>query len=160
MNPFTVAENKGRKLFRSILDQEGIDDQHPSEDQFDTIDYYYTNKQGEVVGVEIKKRDQQYSNYPTHYMEWNKLTSICNKIKQKEIDKALYVNFFGEDLAYIYRITDIIQALKDKKAQLITKNLKRTSAIYQGYIPKKVVEIPTEIGLKISRINNKWIKQQ
>lgn len=96
MNKFTLAENIGKSLFKTILDQLGIQQQHPSEYLYDTIDYYYTNQKGEEVGVEIKKRDQKYLSYSTHFMEGAKYSALIKRLDQKEFKRVLYVNFSGK----------------------------------------------------------------
>ena len=95
MNQFTKAELEGRALFKEILDQTSAIESHPSEDEFDTLDYYYTSSQYLSVGVEIKKRDQKYLNYPTHFLEVKKFKAIYQRLKNGELNKALYVNFFS-----------------------------------------------------------------
>ena len=95
MNQFTKAELEGRALFKEILDQKGVTESHPSDDEFDTLDYYYTSSQQLSVGVEIKKRDQKYLNYPTHFLEVKKFKAIYQRLNNGEFDRALYVNFFG-----------------------------------------------------------------
>ena len=157
MNQFSKAEAEGRKLFKSILDQLGIQQQHPSQDLFDTIDYYYTNQKGEAVGVEIKKRDQKYLSYPTHFLEVAKYTALIKRLDQKEFNKVLYVNFFGEDIAYIYSIETIRKGIQKKQVQLSSINCNKTTAIQQGKVEKQIIEVPLSLGIRLERQNDKWI---
>jgi len=40
MNNFEIAENKGRDLLKTFLDQVGATDQQPTTNKFDPVDYF------------------------------------------------------------------------------------------------------------------------
>lgn len=157
MNEFIASEIKGRSLFKSILDQLGIQQQHPSKDLYDTIDYYYTNKKGEEVGVEIKTRDQKYLSYTTHFLELAKFTSIISRLDKQDFKKALYVNFFGEDIAYIYSLDSVRKGIQQGKIKLSSITCNKTTAANNGKVPKDIIEIPLVFGIRLEKKEDKWI---
>lgn len=157
MNEFIKAENDGRMLFKSILDQCKITDQNPSVDLYDTVDYYYSIN-GQKCGAEIKKRAEQYQDYDTHLMEIPKLKALCKRLKDNELDNVYYVCFFGNDVAYIYSVKKIVGSLKDGLIKVRNMNLNRTTAIYTGTKKKQIIMIPKNLAQKLTRINGKWIK--
>lgn len=48
-------------------------------------------------------------------MEVSKFKAIAARIKSKELNRAYYVNFIGDNVAYIFNLTDIAKAGRDKK---------------------------------------------
>lgn len=48
-------------------------------------------------------------------MEVSKFKAIAARIKSKELDRAYYVNFIGDDTAYIFNLKDIAKAGRDKR---------------------------------------------
>lgn len=152
MDDFQQKEEKGRILLKSFLDQIGATNQQPTEDRYSPVDYYFTIKDKEVV-AEIKVRDQQYENYPTHLMEVSKFQALEQERIEKNLDYAYYINFFGEDIAYFYS-TIIIR----KYAKKDNRYCKRTTAIYAGRKMKDVLLIPIDKAQKFIRINGKWQK--
>jgi hypothetical protein len=46
-------------------------------------------------------------------MELSKFKAICQRLIDKEIDKAIYANFFGDNVAYLFNIKKIIKAYKE-----------------------------------------------
>ena len=80
MNEFQKAENKGRQLFKSFLDQIGATGQ-PTVDTYDRVDYYFTYK-GKKAVVEIKVRNAYYSDY---LIEDDKLQALL----KSKADKGL-----------------------------------------------------------------------
>ena len=158
MNQFTKAELEGRALFKEILDQKGVTESHPSDDEFDTLDYYYTSSQQLSVGVEIKKRDQKYLNYPTHFLEVKKFKAIYQRLNNGEFDRALYVNFFGDNVAYIYNFQTIIKGIKDQTITVSYTHCNRTTAINTGKVDKKIIELPLSLGIRLEKKEDKWIR--
>lgn len=154
MDKFQQSELIGRTLLKSFLDQAGATNQQPTEDEYNPVDYYFTIKNKTVV-AEIKVRDQQYENYPTHLMEVSKFQALEKERTEKNLDYAYYINFFGEDIAYFYSTTTI-----KKYAKKESKYCKRTSAIYTGKKMKDVLLIPTDKAQKFIRINGKWQKYE
>lgn len=157
MDKFTEAENNGRELFKSILDQCKITDQHPSVEKYDTIDYYYSIN-GKKTGVEIKKRAKQYECYDTHLMEVSKLKALYARWKNKELDNIYYVCFFGNDVAYTYPIQRILKAIKNGLIKPTYMYLGKTSVVNTGTTEKKIIMIPKNLAYKLTRVNGKWIK--
>lgn len=155
MDKFDQYEQDGRSLFKSILDQCNITDQHPSVAKYDCIDYYYS-KDGKV-GVEIKKRGTQCHSYPSLLMEVAKFKAIAARVKSGELDRAYYVSFIGNDTAYIFNLRAIAQAGKDGKLEITTKYAPVTTAAYKGKTDKRVLLIPKSVGIKLEKIGDKWI---
>lgn len=99
MNNFEIAENKGRDLLKTFLDQVGATDQQPTTNKFDPVDYFFTYKEKKVV-VEIKVRDLKYENYDSHIIEDNKLNNLLEAKEINNCECAYYINFFGENVVY------------------------------------------------------------
>ncbi len=156
MDKFEQYEQDDRALFRSILEQAGITEHHPSTEKCDCIDYYYTYKGN--VGVELKKRHTKYLDYDTLLMEVYKFNAIASKVKNKELDRALYVNFIGNDTVYIFNLRNVAQAYKDGKIIVKMMNLPATTASDSGNRDKRVLFIPKSVGTKLIRKGDKWIK--
>lgn len=155
MNKFDQLESEGRQLFKEILDQQKITTGQPSQNLYDTYDYSYTNN-GNNVGVEIKKRDIKYLNYPTHFMELSKYNSLCQLVDNKTFDKILYVNFFGDKIAYFYSLKNIRNAIANKKITISTIRCNKTTAINKGKVDKEIIELPLELGIRLEKIGDKW----
>lgn len=155
MDIFDEYEQDGRSLFKSILDQCKITDQHPSVDKYDCIDYYYSYNGN--VGVEIKKRGIQCHSYPSLMMEVAKFKAIAARVKSGELDRAYYVCFIGDDTAYLFNFKDIARAGRDGKLEITTKYAPVTTAANKGKIDKKVLLIPKSLGIKLDKIGDKWI---
>lgn len=159
MDKYDQYEQDGRILFKSILDQCNITDQHPSTEKYDTLDYYYSSpKKDGLAGVEIKVRDTKFLNYSTLVMEVSKFKANVARLQSKELDRAYYVNFIGCDTAYIFNLRDIIRAGIDGKIQQGYMYAPKTTAEYSDKVLKKVLYLPKEIGLKLTRVGDKWIK--
>lgn len=150
MNQFEICELKGRALFKSFLDQIGATEQQPTKDKFDPADYYFTFK-GEKYVVEIKCRDIQYQHYDTHLMESIKLQKLLIAKNDNHCDVALYVNFFGNDTAYLYNATDIINSAEQENIYC-----NKTTAINTGKIKKSTLMIPTSVARILIRKDGKW----
>jgi hypothetical protein len=93
-------------------------------------------------------------------MEVSKFKALADKIKAGIIDKAAYVNFFGNDTVYIFSIKAIARAYKEGKIKIENRYCNKTTAVYSGKVLKATLLLPKSIAIKIVRINNKWIKQQ
>lgn len=155
MDKFDQYEQDGRSLFKSILDQCRITDQHSSVAKFDCIDYYYS--QNGNVGVEIKKRGTQCHSYPSLMMEVAKFKAIAARVKSGELDRAYYVSFIGDDTAYIFNLKAIAKAGKEGKLEITTKYAPVTTAADNGKRDKRVLLIPKSVGVKLVRKGDKWI---
>lgn len=157
MNEFQKKENEGRKLFKSLLKQfKDVSKFKPSSDLYDTLDYYFTTTEGKQFGVEIKTRNIQYKDYDSHLMEKGKFISAVNRIKSKELDNVLYVNFFGDNICYIYGIRKVCKEIVNNNILITNKMLNRTTAVFSGLKKKDILLIPTKFGIKFELINNKW----
>lgn len=159
LDQFEQYEQSGRALFKSLLDQCNISDQHPASSKYDSIDYYYTveGKEG-IAGAEIKKRDIKYLEYDTLLLEVSKLLAIAARVKSKELDRAIYVNFIGDNIAYIFSIRAICRALKEGRLQVTTRFTNRTTADNRGKVDKRVILIPKNLGTKLVRQKDIWVK--
>ena len=154
MNEFTKSEIKGRTLLEEMLDQFNATDLQPTEDQYNPVDYYFKLKDKSVV-AEIKVRDTQYENYDTHLMEVSKFNALVTDRKEKDLDVAYYVCFFGEDVAYWYSTYTI-----SKYATTDSFYCNRTTAINSGKKKKNLLMIPRSKGTKFIKVNGQWNKQE
>ena len=158
MDNFEKAEQSGRALFKSLLEQCNITQYLETEDKYDTMDMLY-KRNGRTIGVEIKKRAEQYECYDTYLMEVSKFNALVDKVKEGIVDNAAYVNFFGNDTAYIFPIRVISQAIKGGKIKIENRYCNRTTAVYGDKVLKATLLLPKSMAIKIVRINNKWTKQ-
>ena len=155
MDEFDKAEQSGRALFKTILDQCQITDYRESTEKYDTLDLYATLK-GKSTGIEIKKRDKQFEHYPTYMMEVYKYKALAERVNSGELDQIYYVNFFGNDTVYIFSLLKIAQGIKDGTVQVTSTYANKTTAVFQGKTEKRILLIPKEYAAKLVRIDNKW----
>ena len=148
MNEFQKAENKGRLLFKSFLDQIGATGQ-PTEDSYDRVDYYFQLKDGRKVVAEIKVR---YSYYDDWMIEADKLKALQQKRKEQGLDGAIYVCFYDNSM-YIYQM----KAIKDY-GTTTQKYCKCTTVEDNGYRWKDVVLVPTDKAIRYDLLDGKWHK--
>lgn len=158
MDNFSKAEQEGRQLFKSLLEQCNITEYLETEDKYDTMDMLYKTN-GRTIGVEIKVRDKKYEGCDTYLMELSKYNALVEKIKQGIVDNAAYVNFFGNDTAYIFPIRVIAQAIKEGKVRKQITYCNRTTAYLGEKVAKVTLYLPKELAIKIVRIGDKWTKQ-
>ena len=155
MDEFQGSEQEGRQLFIEILNQCNILDYQESLERYDQIDIYYNNH---TIGIEVKKRDEKYLNYPSYIMECSKFKGIYQKLKDKEISKAAYVNFIGDNVCYIFPFKRILQAYKNKQIQPQYIYCNCTTVINKGKKEKKIFYLPKQLGIRLERKGDKWIK--
>ena len=155
MDKFEQAEQSGRELFKSILDQCQITDYKESEEKYDTLDLY-CNYKGNKVGIEIKKRDTQFESYPTYLMELYKYNALVERINKGELGSIFYANFFGNDVVYIFSLKQISEGIKQGKVQITTTYANRTTSVFGGKVEKQILLIPKELGTKLVRVEGKW----
>lgn len=148
MNEFQKAENKGRLLFKSFLDQIGATGQ-PTEDSYDRVDYYFQLKDGRKVVAEIKVR---YSYYPDYMIESDKLEALQQKQKDQGLDGAIYVCFYDTSM-YVFQMGII-----KKYGTNTQKYCKCTTVEDNGYRWKKVVLVPTDKAIRYDLLDGKWHK--
>lgn len=146
MNKFKESELIGRKYCKSWLDEVGAINVEFTKDKWDVVDvcFEYSNKS---IAAEIKVRDEKYRKYKTHFMELNKLINVTNYVDKNNKDGALYMNFFGENWLYIYKVS-----------QISTNNIKNwnlvvTTAEDNGSKMKDIIEIPTNLAQIYNRLN-------
>lgn len=157
MNPFDKLESEGRQLFQELLLQRNITTGKPSENPYDCYDYSYQHNNRNIA-VEIKKRDQKYLNYDTHFMEVSKFNSLIELLDNKQYDQIIYANFFGENIAYLYNLNAIRKAILNNKIIIREIACNKTTAIYQGKKLKKIIEIPLTLGVRFEKSEGKWIR--
>lgn len=155
MDEFDKAEQSGRALFKTILDQCQITDYRESEEKYDTLDLYATIN-SKSTGIEIKKRDKQFEHYPTYMMELYKYNALVDRVNSGELNQIYYVNFFGDDTVYIFSLRRIAQGIKDGTVQVTSTYANQTTAVFAGKVEKRILLIPKELALKLVRID-KWI---
>lgn len=154
MNKFTESEQKGRSLLCELLGQMKATDLQPTEDEFNPVDFYFKLKDKGIV-AEIKVRSQQYENYDTHLMEVDKFNALVQDKKDKGLDAAFYICFFGEDSCYWYSTYTISKYAKNDRLYC-----NRTTAINTGKKAKNLLMIPKEKGTKFIKINGIWSKSE
>lgn len=154
MDEFDKAEQSGRALFKTILDQCQITDYRESEEKYDTLDLY-TTINSKSTGIEIKKRDKQFEHYPTYMMELYKYNALVDRVNSGELNQIYYVNFFGDDTVYIFSLRRIAQGIKDGTVQVTSTYANKTTAAFNGKVEKRILLIPKELALKLIR-KDKW----
>lgn len=92
-------------------------------------------------------------------MEVSKFKAIAARVKSGELDRAYYINFIGTDTAYIFSIRDIARGYKKGIVTLTSQTTPVTTAADNGKTDKRVFYIPKSLGLKLTKIEDKWIKQ-
>lgn len=155
MDKFDQAEQSGRELFKSILDQCQITDYNEATEKYDTLDLYCSLKEHRA-GIEIKKRDKQFESYPTYLMEVYKYNALIERLNKGEFTSVYYANFFGDDTVYIFSLRVIARAIKEGKVQFTTTYANRTTSIYSGKIEKEILLLPKELATKLVRVEGKW----
>jgi hypothetical protein len=86
-------------------------------------------------------------------MEVSKFNALVTDRKEKDLDVAFYVCFFGEDVAYWYSTFTI-----SKYATADSFYCNRTTAINSGKKKKNLLMIPRNKGTKFVKVNGKWIR--
>ena len=147
MNEFQKAENKGRQLFKSFLDQIGATGQ-PTEDSYDRVDYYFQIN-GKKAVAEIKVRNAYYSDY---LIEADKLQALLQEKEDKGLDGAYYVCFYGNQM-YLFSTNAIKQYGRPQR-----KYCKRTTMGMCDYVLKDVILIPTDKASRYDLLDGKWHK--
>ena len=147
MNEFQKAENKGRQLFKSFLDQIGATGQ-PTEDTYDRVDYYFQIKDKKYV-AEIKVRNAYYSDY---LIEQDKLQALEDTKAYEGLNGAFYVCFYGDQM-YLFS-TSIIKQYGSPQQ----KYCKRTTMGMDDYVLKDVILVPTDKATKYIIDNGKWVQ--
>lgn len=148
MNEFQKAENKGRQLFKSFLDQIGATGQ-PTEDSYDRVDYYFQIK-GKKAVAEIKVRNAYYSDY---LIEKDKLQALEDTKAQEGLDGAYYVCFYRNQM-YIFSTNTIKQYGRPQK-----KYCKRTTMGMDDYVLKDVILVPTDKANRFDLVDGIWQKR-
>lgn len=155
MDKFEEAEQKGRRILETFLQQVDATDLQPTKDKYAPVDYYFKLK-GQQIVAEIKVRDKRYEDYDTHLMEVSKYNSLVTEKRLKKAVAAYYINFFvdGETInAYWYETKDI-----HKSGIKETRYCNRTTAQYGGGTYKNLILIPKNKAYRFTFKNNKWQK--
>ena len=151
MDNFLAMERKGRDLFKSLLDDGNITKYKESTGRYNPVDFYLIHNEDKIV-AEIKCRDIRYVNYPTHLMETEKLKSLLAVKDTHDCKAAWYVNFFGEDICFIYNA----EKVKNIRSETVYCNY--TTANYNYYkTTKGVIMIPTNLAGIFIRKKGKWM---
>lgn len=155
MDKFDKAEQTGRALFTTILQQLQVSDYKEATEKYDTLDLYASVKD-RSTGIEIKKRDKQFEHYPTYMMELYKYNALVDRVNSGELDQIYYVNFFGNDTVYIFSLVKIAQGIKNGTVTVTSTYANKTTAAFSGKIEKRILLIPKELATKLIRVDNKW----
>lgn len=149
MSKFTESEIIGRNKFKSWLDAIGATDIEFTKELYCAVDCVFTYKNIRFA-AEIKVRAEKYKDYDTHMLEQSKLTGmILYKEENKEIDKIIYTNFFG-DWLYIYGLKNWYETE--------TMELARTTAVYSGVRDKEIIWLEADKAIKFKK-GEQWEKQ-
>ena len=144
-------ETEGRKLFRELITQFEVKEYSFTEDEFNPIDISFKHKGYNVI-ADIKVRNREAAKFNTTFLEVQKCEAM-RKIKREEgHDIMWYVNFFGNDLVYIYNID---RHWKDKVKPLYTW---RTHDYSHGKVIKYFFESPVEKALVYKKIDGIWVR--
>lgn len=147
MNDFEIAEQKGRDLFKSFLDQIGATGQ-PTVNQFDEVDYFF-QVQGKKLVAELKVR---YAYYDEYIIEESKVQALQRKKQEYKLDNAYYICFFKNRM-YIFALSDILKYGKPEQ-----KYCKRNTVLDNGYKLKDVLLLPTNRAIRMDLTDKGWIK--
>lgn len=147
MNPIQKAENKGRDLFKSFLDQIGATGK-PTEEENDRLDYYFTYK-GKNGVAEIKVR---YAYYNDYLIETSKYQALVQRKADEGLDGAYYVCFYNNSM-YLFTPKIIKQFGVPEK-----KWCKVTTVFDRGYKLKDVLLVPTDKATRYDYIDGIWQK--
>jgi hypothetical protein len=135
---FIQTENIGRLRFSKVLQDNGVTNGYNAKNLYDSVDYYYTNSKNQLIGVEIKERNQKYLNCNHHLMEKLKYDRIIEKLDKGEIDNAYYACFFGRTLL-MYPLSTIRRKV-DKNMIMIAENkYVKTTVGNRTLVPKKML---------------------
>lgn len=151
MNKFQESELKGRQLFQSFLKYIKPEQSYPTLDKFNPVDYYFI-KSGIKIMVEIKVRNQMYENYPTHLMELDKYCNMSNEKIEKKCQSAIYCNFFGDNVLYVYDLKNI----NTQTCKITNLYCNVTTAEDNGSKWKPFFELRTNLADVFIRQNGEW----
>lgn len=155
MDKFQENEEKGRKIFESLLKQsKSAKNWNPTTYKYDFVDGFFELADKKIV-VEIKTRDRKYADYPSHLIQIDKYMNLTKAKIDNSCSNGLYVNIFGDDLIYIYDLRYINTyncTYTEKYAPVCTSDISR------GYITKQFYGIPVRYAQIFKKDNNKWIQ--
>lgn len=154
-NEFQRHEIIGRRWFESFVNQLKIKSiWQPTANTYDFVDGYLTQGNKKAV-IEIKTRNPNYVKYSSHWMELDKFMNLTKNKIDSNCNIGWYVNFFGEDIMYIYDLKNI----NTNNCPLIRKWVpKATADPSKGYEWKQFLDIPTKYAIRFERVNNKWTR--
>ena len=100
--------------------------------------------------VEIKVRYGGVDKYSTLFMELAKWKEMDAIIKSKQADQGMYVNFIG-DKCYIFCFSQIHPSTGCRLRDVVAN---RHTAINDGKVEKRMIEIPKTLSLDMSDYKN------
>lgn len=153
MNSFEIAELKGRGLFREFIEPR-VKKIIFTTDLYDRIDGYF-RLGGDIVSVEIKRRDKGAEGYSTHLMEIDKYDAMIADKKKRNIGGCIYACFFGDDTLYLYDVSKVVD-----NSIIQQKYCPRTTAAYSDYVWKDCYMIDKRIATVFKRVNGVWSRQE
>ena len=146
MNKFQKAENKGREIFRRILEKsDKVVDYHFSDDDYSNWDCIYDDDKGHLNVIELKYREG-YSSTDRLIQEEG---AIIEKFKFDSLrsycpnDNHFYVMMFNDGVGYLWNLDKL-------EPDWIIKPCPRTSAIKGKTINKIVANLPLESGYRFT----------
>lgn len=144
-------ETEGRKLFRELINQFNVKEYEFTEDEFNPIDVIFKHKGYKLI-ADIKVRDRDARIFKTTFLEVQKCKEMKKIKKDNNHDIMWYVNFFGDDLVYIYNID---RHWKNEITPLYTW---RTHDYSHGKVMKYFFESPVEKALIYQKIDGLWVQ--
>lgn len=148
MDAFDSAEQKGRQIFQTYLDQMGIQGVF-TKDKYNSVDCYVKTKRKKFV-AELKVR---YAYYDKYMIEVDKLEALLWKKKQYNLDIAYYICFYG-DTMYAWDTNTILENATEPSYEWCKKH----TVLNDGYEQKWVRYIPTDKANRYDKINGVWTK--
>lgn len=110
--------------------------------------YDFTIVKGETIDIlEAKFRNCAHDKYPTTMIELEKYNRIKGLWKDKMCTRALYVEFFTDDIALIYNLATV------EPKEWVRQKLVKNTAVDNGKIVKVVGFLEKEKAVKIKLID-------
>lgn len=138
MDKFTIADNKGREIFKNFLKDRFNIDNVKYAGAKDVYDLSFEYKGINFI-TEIKVRDDKYLNADTLYLD---LKKYCHLMAlQRNKTQLLYVNIFSNCL-YIFNLTKI----DFNKVEFISQYCNKTTAVKSYKIKKSIWNLNKNIA--------------
>lgn len=160
MDKYQNSENIGREKFKQFLNKNGYKDEDIqfTKGQYDRIDCFFKYKvkdekedkiKKEIIGIEIKNRNQSYEHYDTYIMEKQKL-DYMDELQNKGITNNCWMVYFFGDNLYIFSYQVIKKLISDEKIKAEGKMLPRSTVEQIGNTTKDTYMLPKQYAKKFT----------